>query len=267
MPGIYNTPLNEKSAAALKHAFAEASGGSESAEEIVSVGGGRMFRIPRASGAACWFTFDELCNTPTGAADFAVIAQKYEMVVLAGIPKLSSEYHNQARRLITLIDACYEHGVRLVCSAATPIDHLFTELNLQIVGNEDDFGDNAPIPSSSSSAAAHPAATASNAAATSAMPLATASNVGGDGNQQDYWPGSDGLSHTVATMRVIGEGGASGRSTTTIDGVEFSATGRVGVSLAELAAVKEVGFAFSRATSRLHEMCSEEFGRHAKTAW
>ena len=131
-----------------------------------------------------------------------------------------------------------------MCSAATPIDHLFTALNLQIVGDEDDFGPSAGADSDDGDNA-----------------------TTNDGKPRDYWPGSDGLAHKVATMQVIGEGGASGRSTTTIDGVEFSATGRIGVSLAELAAVKEVGFAFSRATSRLHEMSGAEFGRGAKKAW
>jgi protein AFG1 len=36
--------------------------------------------------------------------------------------------------------------------------------------------------------------------------------------------------------------------------VEWSATGRIGVSLAQLSAVKEVSFSFQRAESRLAEM-------------
>ena len=81
--------------------FARASGGTVSKVETVQVGGGRTFTIPRAAGPACWFTFDELCNTPTGAADFAVVAQRYDMIVLSGIPQLSSEHHNQASAINT----------------------------------------------------------------------------------------------------------------------------------------------------------------------
>ena len=56
---------------------------------------------------------------------------------------------------------------------------------------------------------------------------------------------------------------------TGVNGVatEFSATGRIGVSLAEIAAVREVGFAFARATSRLHEMSGVAFGRSRKAEW
>ena len=30
---------------------------------------GREIKVPRASGKACWFTFDELMGKATGAAD------------------------------------------------------------------------------------------------------------------------------------------------------------------------------------------------------
>jgi len=66
---------------------------------------------------------------------------------------------------------------------------------------------------------------------------------------------------------LIGEGGSSSSSSTTMirtenDGaMEWSATGRIGVSLAQLSAVREVSFSFQRAASRLAEMASPRWGR------
>jgi len=66
---------------------------------------------------------------------------------------------------------------------------------------------------------------------------------------------------------VLGEGGSSSSSSTTMirtqnDGaMEWSATGRIGVSLAQLSAVREVSFSFQRAASRLAEMASPHWGR------
>ena len=66
---------------------------------------------------------------------------------------------------------------------------------------------------------------------------------------------------------VIGEGGSSSSSSTTMirtnndKTVEWSATGRIGVSLAQLSAVKEVSFSFQRAESRLAEMSLASWGR------
>jgi len=43
--------------------------------------------------------------------------------------------------------------------------------------------------------------------------------------------------------------------------MEWSGTGRIGVSLAQLSAVREVSFSFKRAASRMVEMSSSNWGR------
>ena len=65
---------------------------------------------------------------------------------------------------------------------------------------------------------------------------------------------------------VSGAGGSSSSMSTTMvrtkDGdMEWSATGRKGVSLAQLNAVKDVAFSFARASSRLVEMSGDNWGR------
>ena len=52
-----------------------------------------------------------------------------------------------------------------------------------------------------------------------------------------------------------------------IGNVEWSATGRAGVSLAEVAAVKDVAFAFGRAVSRLREMQGTEYAQKTRAEW
>lgn len=65
-------------------------------------------------------------------------------------------------------------------------------------------------------------------------------------------------------MTVVGEGGSSSsKSTTFINNMEWSATGRKGVSLAEVAGITDTGFSFDRAVSRLIEMQSEEYAQRA----
>jgi cell division protein ZapE len=44
--------------------------------------------------------------------------------VLEGIPVLTAERRNEARRFVTLVDALYEHRAKLVCSAAAQPDAL-----------------------------------------------------------------------------------------------------------------------------------------------
>lgn len=72
-------------------------------------------------------SFDELCLHPLGAADYLEIATQFDLVILAGIPKLTKENHNEAKRFVTLIDALYEHKVKLICTAQVAIHELYTE--------------------------------------------------------------------------------------------------------------------------------------------
>ena len=64
----------------------------------------------------------------------------------------------------------------------------------------------------------------------------------------------EGTSFEGRESRVVDEGGSSGRSTTMIGGMEWSATGLLGKSMAELGSQDGVRFAAGRAASRLIEM-------------
>ncbi len=70
-------------------------------------------------------TFAELCEAPLGPADFLAIAGRYDVLFLARIPRLGPEKRNEAKRFVTLIDALYEHRVKLICSADAPAEALY----------------------------------------------------------------------------------------------------------------------------------------------
>jgi cell division protein ZapE len=93
---------------------------------------GRQVNVSRAAKNVAWFTFDELCARPLGAADYIAIAERFHTVILTGVPALGPERYNEARRFNTLIDALYEARVNLVVSAEVPPDQLYP-------GGEGDF--------------------------------------------------------------------------------------------------------------------------------
>jgi cell division protein ZapE len=72
-----------------------------------------------------WFEFAELCGSNFGPADYLALATHYHAVILSGVPRLSPDNRDIAKRFVTLIDALYEHKVTLVCSAETAPDQLY----------------------------------------------------------------------------------------------------------------------------------------------
>ncbi|GAC96430.1 potential mitochondrial ATPase [Pseudozyma hubeiensis SY62] len=92
---------------------------------------GRKLHVPRSipststSPSVCRFTFSELCDSPLGPADYLTLASTYHTFILEGVPQLTLMQKNQARRMITLLDAVYEAGCRLVVLADAAPDDLF----------------------------------------------------------------------------------------------------------------------------------------------
>ena len=63
---------------------------------------------------------------PRGSADYSEIARAFNTVMLSCMPQLTEDDANVARRFITLVDEFYDRNVKLLISAATSIDELYT---------------------------------------------------------------------------------------------------------------------------------------------
>jgi cell division protein ZapE len=91
--------------------------------EELDVGGGRTLHVPKSLKGVAVFSFKRLCGEPRGAADYLAIARRYHTVIIVGIPVMGKDKRNEAARFVTLIDALYEHRVKLLAAAdAEPAD-------------------------------------------------------------------------------------------------------------------------------------------------
>jgi cell division protein ZapE len=79
--------------------------------------GGRTLHVPKSLKGVAVFSFRRLCGQPRGAADYLAIARRFHTVIIVGIPVMGSEMRNEAARFVTLIDALYEHRVKLLAAA------------------------------------------------------------------------------------------------------------------------------------------------------
>ena len=200
--------------------------------------------VSRANDTCAIFGFAELCDCPLGAADYIAIMSRYGTVVVSGVPRLTGDVYDQARRFVVLVDAAYESRTRLILDAEVDRDDLFVGFDADVTTNDGD-----------EEIAVEEDGASGTSSTTTTTTKASRTFGGGDGGNGD--------------TAVVREGGSSSSSSTTFfrtgDGgggrVEWSATGRVGVSLAQLSAVREVSFSFKRAESRLAEMASSSWGR------
>lgn len=101
-------------------------GGAAGAPLVLPVNG-RSIDLPRFANGVGRATFWDLCSRPLGPGDFLAIAQAVRVLILEDIPQLSASNYNEAKRLVTLIDALYEAKVRLICSAADVPERLYLE--------------------------------------------------------------------------------------------------------------------------------------------
>jgi cell division protein ZapE len=85
--------------------------------EELDVGGGRTLHVPKSLKGVAVFSFKRLCGGARGAPDYLAIARRFHTVIIVGIPVMTREMRNEAARFVTLIDALYEHKVKLLAAA------------------------------------------------------------------------------------------------------------------------------------------------------
>jgi len=128
----WHTPLGDAATAQVREVFFRLTDYKpEDAEHVPSaeldVGGGRMLHVPKSLKGVGVFSFKKLCGEARGVPDYLAIARVYHSVIIVGIPQMGKDMRNEAARFVTLIDALYEHRVKLFATAAAQPDDLYIE--------------------------------------------------------------------------------------------------------------------------------------------
>ncbi|KAH8259484.1 hypothetical protein KR026_005296 [Drosophila bipectinata] len=87
---------------------------------------GRDLTFSRTCGQVLDSSFQELCNRALAGSDYLQISQFFHTVLIRDVPQLTLDLKSQMRRFITLIDTLYDNRVRVVISANTTLDNLFS---------------------------------------------------------------------------------------------------------------------------------------------
>lgn len=81
--------------------------------------------MPHAAAGVARFGFADLCQRALGAADHLALTETFFCVFVEGVPRLTPDRRNEARRFMTLVDALYERRVVLFVSAEAPLELLY----------------------------------------------------------------------------------------------------------------------------------------------
>jgi cell division protein ZapE len=127
---VWHVPNGPEATAALSQAFFQLTDypvedRAKVPAEDIDVGDGRTLHVPKSLKGVAVFSFKRLCGEPRGAADYLAMARRYHTVIIVGIPVMGRDMRNEAARFVTLIDALYEHKVKLLAAADAEPEGLY----------------------------------------------------------------------------------------------------------------------------------------------
>ena len=123
---VWVTPLGAAARDFMDEAFAALTHGAAAQKAVLKIKG-RDLAVPQQAQGVARFSFAEICGADLGAGDYLLLAQNYHTLMIDDIPLLGAEKRNETLRFVHLVDALYEHKVKLLASAASTADGLCAE--------------------------------------------------------------------------------------------------------------------------------------------
>ena len=121
----YLVPADREAEAELAAAFERMRSGPDESPRLAIEG--RTLIARHRAGSAVWFDFAALCDGPRSQRDYLELAREFSVMFVSGIPRLTAEMGDRARRFTWLVDILYDHRVKLLVSAAVPPERLYEE--------------------------------------------------------------------------------------------------------------------------------------------
>jgi len=121
---VYQYPADREATRRLAEFFTAIApdlGDTEGVMDIL----GRTIEFERRADGVVWFDFEQICDGPRSQDDYIELSRCFQSVVISNVPRFTAMLENQARRFIALVDEFYDRKVKLILSAAVPIDELY----------------------------------------------------------------------------------------------------------------------------------------------
>lgn len=123
---IFYVPADDANEAKLAELYRRLTQGQQQLDLDITVHD-RPLRCKGRTAKVIWFDFRTLCFGPRSQADYLYLSERYEMILVSGIEKLSEAERAEARRLTWLIDVMYDFRVKFCATSQVPAEEIYLE--------------------------------------------------------------------------------------------------------------------------------------------
>lgn len=121
---IYHYPLDQAAEDNLQRYFLALSTEPRHYNATIQVANRALQTQAEADGIV-WFSFSELCETARSQYDYMELSRCYHTVLVCNVTAMGQHNDDVARRFLALVDEFYERHVKLIMSAAVPLEDLY----------------------------------------------------------------------------------------------------------------------------------------------
>lgn len=121
----YLYPLNQQTQQQMEQQFLDLAG-EMAGKGVITIQNREIPYLHRGN-KAIWFAFDVLCNLPRSQLDYLELADKFDTIFVSDVVELTQQHTLQVIMLIHFIDVMYDRGIKIILSAAVPVEHLYVQ--------------------------------------------------------------------------------------------------------------------------------------------
>jgi cell division protein ZapE len=127
---IYHHPLDQEANRILVDLFNQMATSEIIDREVIEIEN-RQLQTEKCTDGIVWFDFKNLCDVPRAPADYIELSKYFHTIFIGNIFYMDEMKNNFAMRFINLIDELYDRNVKVVISAESEPEELYSGKRLQ----------------------------------------------------------------------------------------------------------------------------------------
>jgi cell division protein ZapE len=122
--GVFYTPLDAAAVQNMEKTFDILTAGKKIDYAPIAICG-REIKIQGGTDDIVWVEFHDICHVPRSQKDYLAIAERFKTIFVSNIPIIQPNEKDTISLFINLIDVLYDARVRIVFSAAEPVEQIY----------------------------------------------------------------------------------------------------------------------------------------------